>query len=76
MKSEQIRVAFCFLPVTQSLNVFTQILLNSDLKASMRVENFTHYSTQPDKKCKLSLVTVIYPANTYYSDQMNKGVSF
>ena len=78
MKSGQIRVDFCFLlmPVTQCLKVFTQILLNSDLKASKRIENFTNYSTAPDKKCRLSLVVVIYPANAYYSDQMNKGGRF
>ena len=47
---------FCFLTVqeTQCLNAFIQILLNSDLKASMRVENLTQYDypTAPDKKCK------------------------
>ena len=50
---------FCFLPIqeTQCLNTFIQILLNSDLKASMRVENLTQYDypTAPDKKVQMKL---------------------
>ena len=50
---------FCFLliPETQCLNAFIQILLNSDLKASMRVENLTQYNypTAPDKKVQMKL---------------------
>lgn len=50
---------FCFLliPETQCLNAFIKILLNSDLKASMRVENLTQYNypTAPDKKVQMKL---------------------
>ena len=44
-------------PETQCLNAFIQILLNSDLKASMRVENLTQYNypTAPDKKVQMKL---------------------
>ena len=56
MKSEQIRVDILLFADTgtQCLNAFIQILLNPDLKASMRVENLTQYDypTAPDKKCK------------------------
>lgn len=37
---------------SQCQDLFIQILPNSDLKASMHVENFTHYSSATDKKCK------------------------
>lgn len=55
MKSEQIRVdILLFVDTGNTMFKFIQILLNSDLKASMRVENLTQYDypTAPDKKCK------------------------
>ena len=57
MKSEQIRVdILLFVDTGNTMFKFIQILLNSDLKASMRVENLTQYDypTAPDKKCKWS----------------------
>lgn len=56
MKSEQIRVDVLLFADTGNtmFKCINQILLNSDLKASMPVENLTQYDypTAPDKKCK------------------------
>ena len=49
MKSEQIRVD------SNSAKFWRKVW--------MRIENFTHYSTESDKKDKWSLVIVIYHAN-------------
>ena len=67
MKSEQIRVDF--LLFAYAANTMLKSVYSNTAKfwpkVWIRIENFTHYSTAPDKKDKWSLVIVIYQANIH-----------